>query len=183
MDKYQEREISRKYLRDRNLNAAAAAMLGARRQGVAAAGNIIQLLNNSDPEVRRGAIKNLVLVGGQMVVAAIVRRLNDPNLMVRVEACTALGMMRAHAAKSQLYDVLVDRNCEVCCAAAEALANMGDKHGLPYVAKWVCTSDGHQIQALRCFSQITRQRFMLNPRGLKEAIRWIRFHQKDIMKF
>ncbi len=183
MDKYQEREIVRRHVRDKHLTAAAAAaVLGGRRSSGDSL-NIIRLLGNSDPEVRKGAIRNLAGVGGTSAQTAIAGRVGDSDPGVRVEACRALGRLRAHQAKRQLYDVLGDRHGEVCCAAAEALAAMGDKHGLPYVARLVCTSGIHQIPALRCFCQITGQKFPLNSRGLAEAIGWIRFHQNDIMKF
>jgi len=183
MDRYQEREIVRRHVREKQLTAAAAAaVLGMRRPGGEVL-NIIRLLGNADPEVRKGAIRNLAGVGGSAAQAAIAKQAGDAEPGVRAEACRALGRLRAHAAKRQLYDLLGDRRYEVCLAAAEALAAMGDKHGLPYVVRLVCAGGIQQMPALRSFCQITGQKFPQNATGLAEAIRWIRFHEKDIMKF
>jgi hypothetical protein len=163
--------------------AAAAATFKSASFGSTDVMKIVRLLQNSDPAVRISALQGLAGIGGINNVPYVVQSLNDINHQVRSAACQALSRMRAHSAKSKLNDALYDRNADVRCAAAVALADMGDREGLSTVTKLVCTSGDHQLAALRVFCRIINQKFPLNPRGLKEAIRWIRLRQKHNMTF
>ncbi len=177
-----EDKFGRRYKPGNRMLAAASAIkpTSARSTDVL---KIARLLHNSDPSIRISALESLAGIGGINNVPYVVQSLNDRHYKVRSAACLALSVMRAHSAKSKLYDALNDRNAEVRCAAAVALAEMGDRMGLPTVTKLVCTSGPHQREALRAFCRIIKQKFSINPRGLKEAIRWIKLRQKHNMKF
>ena len=164
------------------LTAAAAAIKPTSARGTDVL-KIARLLRNSDPSIRISALESLAGIGGINSIAYVVQSLNDPHYKVRSAACMALSVMRAHSVKSKLYDALNDRNAEVRCAAALALAEMGDREGLSAVTKLVCTSGSHQLPALRAFCRMVKQKFSINPRGLKEAIRWIKLRQRHNMKF
>lgn len=183
MDERHKRDSVRQQFRRQTLTAAAAATLIPGRSRRADALKVTRLLYNSDPVIRIGAIENLTRIGGPDVIAHITQALNDRDPRVRTEACRALGNLRALTAKNKLYDALTDRSADVRCAAAVALADMGDKYGLPIVARLVCTAGAHQINALRALRHITRQKFSLTRRGLKEAIRWLKLRQKYLMQF
>ena len=160
--------------------AAAAGALG-RKLDTREAVKIVALLKSGDPATREKAYQTLARYGGRDYVGYIVRGLNDPDIRIRVETCRLLGDLRAHAVKRQLYDAVVDRNAYVRCAAAEALAKMGDKYGLPYVARLVCISGKHQIEALRSYNFITGRKFKLGESGVNDAVKWIRHNQGHML--
>jgi hypothetical protein len=164
------------------ITAAANTLLGKHPQGPETF-RVIQLLKHTDPAVREDAIRSLAKIGGADAASFIARCLDDLDANVRIAACLALGQMRAHGAKSNLYDVLTDRNAYVRCAGATALACMGDKYGLPAVVKLVCLKGRHQMEALRSFNQITAKTFPLTQSGLQEAIHWIDTHKKQLLNF
>ena len=180
MDRYRNLNNDPDGRRTRSLAAAAATFSGRSSKDVL---KIVRLLQNSDPKVRISALQSLAGIGGINNVPYVFQCLNDRDWHVRVAVCRALSRMRAHTAKSKLYDSLNDRNAEVRCAAAVALSDMGDRVGLPTVTKLVCTSGSHQMEALRAFSLIIKQKFPINQRGLKQAIRWIKLRRKHNIKF
>ena len=157
--------------------AAAAGSLGKRLSSIEAL-KVIRLLKSGDPKVREGAINTLCRYGSRDNIPHIARCLKDTDIRVRIEACRALGQMRAHNIKAKLYDAVIDRNPYVICAAAAALARMGDKHGLSHVAKLVFMEGRHRSEAIRTLNQITGHTFRANESGIKEARNWI-LRQKD----
>ena len=161
--------------------AAAAEALGKRLSNIEAV-KVAGLLKGTDPAVRQRAVSTLGRLGGKDTVPFIAHALNDSDIHVRIEACNALGLRRAHAAKSKLYDAIHDRNALVRCAAAVALACMGDKYGLPSVAKLVCLKGRHQIDAVRALNKITRHDFRINQGGIAEAIRWIKAQRSSLLQ-
>ena len=160
--------------------AAAAGALGKRLSSVEAV-KVAGLLKGRDPAVRQRAVSTLGRLGGKDAVHFITQALNDSDIQVRIEACNVLGLRRAHAAKSKLYDAVHDRNASVRCAAAAALACMGDKYGLPSVAKLVCLKGRHQIDAVRALNKITGHHFRVNQSGTAEAIRWIKAQRTSLL--
>lgn len=174
MDSLFERTWTRRQFQRQNLMGAAAAAALAQAGQTLSAGKLIGLLGHSDPCVREGAIKNLAASRSPESIPVLIRCLNDRDSRVRVAACQALGTLRAHQAKAKLYDAVVDKDALVRCAAAEALGRMGDKYGLPYVAKLVCLRGGHQYAALRALNVLTGHDFRCNDRGLGQAIAWVR---------
>jgi|GEM_PF-1111032 len=180
MEEKKARDLVRQYQQRRKLSGAAADILGIRR----APGDnlkIIRLLNSSDPAIRSGAIKNLAQMRGSDAISAISNCLKDPDAQVRIEACKALGKMRAHPARQKLYDAVNDSNPLVCCAAAEALGFMGDKFGLPHIVKILRKKSPHQLDALKSLNIITRNKFSISARGVKEAIRWIKLTKRYLI--
>jgi len=175
MDEKIARDITRQQLRERTLTAAAASGLG--RHSSTDIFKLINLLNSRDPLMRVGAIKNLAAVRGEEAIAAIARCLKDPYPQVRLVACKTLGRLRAHMVKNRLYDALNDRDPRVCCAAAGALGQMGDKFGLPFVLK-LLKEDDYCLDALRALNAITGQKFAVSTSGLKEALNWVKLMRK-----
>jgi len=178
MDRYYQNDRIRRHVNRQTLTAAAAAALQPNRAPRENLLKMSRLLYNSDPLVRTEAVRKLVAIGSREAIPHITQLLNDRDFRVRLEVCSALGKLRAFQAKNKLYDALSDRNSEVRCAAAAALADMGDKYGLPHIIRLVSTKGDHQLKALRALCHITGQKFSLNPRGLKEAIRWLNLRKK-----
>jgi HEAT repeat protein len=161
--------------------AAALGSLGKRMSSFDAL-KVIQLLRSGDPQLRENAINTLSRYGGRDTIIHIARCLHDANIKVRIEACRALGEMRAHNVKAKLYDAVHDKNPLVVCAAASALVRMGDKHGLPAVAKLVFIEGQHRCEAIRTLNKITGHDFRANESGVKEARKWIRRKKDEIFK-
>ena len=178
MDRYYQNDRIRQHLNRQTLTAAAAAILQPRSAPRDNLLKMSRLLYNSDPLVRSDAVRKMVALNSREAIPHITQLLNDQDYRVRREVCTALGKLRAFQVKNKLYDALSDRNAEVRCAAAAALAEMGDKYGMPHIVRLVCTKGNHQITALKALRQITGQKFALTPRGIKEAIRWIKLRKK-----
>ncbi len=167
--------------RNQALVAAAAAGALGQKLGPSEAAKVIGLLRSADPQIREDAMCTLARYGGRQYVGYITKCLNDSDIRVRVEACRTLGEMRAHVAKGDLYDALQDNNAYVRCAAAEALARMGDKSGTLVVARLICITGPHQIEAVRTYNLITGRRFNPTDRGVKEAADWIRTYQAQAL--
>ena len=161
--------------------AAAAGALG-KGLGIPEGMQVVGLLKSRDPKVREEAVNTLARYGGRQYVSYIARCLRDSDIKVRVEACNALGQLRGHAAKKELYDAVQDRNAYVRCAAASALARMGDKYGLPYVARLVCVNGQHQVTAVQAYNLITGRHFRLDSHGVTEAVKWIRINHREFLQ-
>ncbi len=182
MYRTQNNENFRSQLRQKQLSGVAAAALLSKNGSGADISRMSRMLHNDDPMVREGTIRSMAKMGSRQAVGAMLHCLRDRDPRVRTATCIALGQLRAHQAKTQLYDALYDKDPNVCCAAAGALASMGDKIGLPQVAKLLRTTGKHQWQALRSLNQITGQTFRINEHGLKDAICWINAKRKIFKK-
>ena len=178
MDRNTQNDRIRRHLNRQTLTAAAAAAIQMKTSPRDNLLKMSRLLYNPDPIVRTDAVHKMVDTGSREAIPHICQLLNDRDFRVRMEICTGLGKLRAFQAKNKLYDAISDRNIEVRCAAAAALADMGDKYGLPHIIRLLRTSGPHKIKALKALCQITGQKFSLNPRGVKEAIRWINLRKK-----
>jgi len=137
MDKQQQRSMAWQALRREKLAANTAATILTTRRGSNDTFRITSLLANRDPVVRLAAVSSLVEIGGANAADALARHTSDASADVRTAACKGLGKMRAHWAKAKLYDSLHDNEPRVRCAAADALAAMGDNIGLAPVVKLV----------------------------------------------
>jgi len=173
---------NRRSYRRQTSTAAAAAIALAEPSGRSTLLRIAHLLFSKDPRIRLDAINNLKQIGTRDVIPYLCQALNDRDPQIRTETALALGKLRALTAKEKLYDLLNDRNHQVRCAAARALFDMGDKFGLPYVIKLVCTKGDHQLDALRTLRHLTNQKFPITPRGLKEALRWLKLRDPNKMR-
>lgn len=171
-------ETIRGKIRQKQLSGVAAAALLS-QGGSNDISRMSRMLHSDDPMVREGTIKSMAQTGNRQAVGSMMHCIRDPDPRVRSALCVALGRLRAHQAKDILYDALHDKNPNVCCAAAGALAVMGDKIGLPQVAKLVKTPGRHQWQALRSLNLITGQQFRINEHGLNDAIRWIKAKRRQ----
>jgi len=169
-----DRLRARQEVRRRRLSGAAAAAALAGKGRPQSTARLIGMLTHHDAGVREGAVKNLAQIRTADGMAAIARCLKDRDAHVRAAACEALGRLRAHQYKNRLYDAVLDSNAEVRCAAAAALGRMGDKYGLPFVARLLCVRGPHQRAALHALNTITGREFPDNARGLHEALEWIR---------
>ena len=173
MNDSQARLIAWREQRQRRSTRAAAIMLGTKR-GRSDVVQLVCLLNDRDPTIRQSTIRSLAQIGGASAAGAVARCVGDSDPSVRAAACRALGHMRAHSARGPLHDALQDRNREVVCAAADALARMGDKAGLPHVARLIRKGASCRWEALRALNlMITGQQFPINQKGLEQALRWI----------
>jgi hypothetical protein len=70
-----------------------------------------------------------VLDTDRRAVRLMIDALNDKEAIIRVQAATSLGQIKARAAIPALHDRLEDVEPQVVFAAAQALWNMGDRTG------------------------------------------------------
>jgi HEAT repeat protein len=70
-----------------------------------------------------------VLDTDRRAVRLMIDALNDKEAIIRVQAATSLGQIKARAAIPALHDRLEDEEPQVVFAAAQALWNMGDRTG------------------------------------------------------
>ncbi|MBI9017744.1 MAG: HEAT repeat domain-containing protein [Phycisphaerae bacterium] len=182
MDQQNARQITQNALRSKTL-AAAAALGSGRSSGYTEMAQIMTLLHKPDPNIRRTAIKALEKIRGPQAVTLISRCLNDKTGFIRKAACKSLGKLRAHSAKVALLDCLNDKDPSVCCCAAEALFAMGDKSGLNYVKKLVCTKGSHQLEALAVLNELANTKYSLTVTGIKEAQKWIGYKRNWLFRF
>lgn len=168
--------------RSQTLVAAAAAGAMGKGLSIPEAMKVIGLLKCGDPKVREEAVNTLARYGGRQYISYIARCLRDSDIKVRVEACNALGQLRAHTAKKELYDAVLDRNAYVRCAAASALARMGDKYGLPYVTRLICINGQHQVAAVQAYNLITGRHFRPDAHGVAEAVKWVRTNHRNFFQ-
>lgn len=181
MDTQQDRFLARQHLRRQTLNGAAAAAALAGAGKAPDVSKMMSLLHSHDPYVREGAIKSLAATHNRDAMAVIARCMRDSDIQVRAAACRAIGLLRGHEYKGQLYDAVMDKNPKMRCAAAEALGHMGDKYGLSFIAKLVCTHGDHQIDAIRSLNAIAGKEFRCNQAGLEDAIRWIKSQKNRLV--
>ena len=169
IDDNKARDITVSNARRHTLAAASmVALKGSTTAGEMA--KVVGLLTHADPIVRQGALRTLATVRGLEAMRAITGRLNDKAGQVRATACEILGHMRAHQAKTQLYDALNDTDPIVVCYAAEALGKMGDRVGLPNVKKLLFKRGNHQRLALKCINFLEGKQYELSEKGLKKAL-------------
>ena len=175
MEKAQARCIAINDIRQKNLVANAAIAILTRKSS---SSNMLlplqRQLNKDDAVIRSSAIKSISEIGGSEAIAMIARHTNDNSPDVRIQACLALGKMRAHTAKTQLYDTLEDPEPAVRCAAAKALGIMGDKSGFTHVVSLIKKRGKYRFQALRALNSITYRRYPINDFGVKSAISWLK---------
>jgi HEAT repeat protein len=174
--------IAKSGSRSQTLVAAAAVGALGKDLSIPEGMKVVGLLKCRDPKVREEAVNTLARYGGRQYISYITRALRDSDIKVRIEACNALGQLRAHPAKKDLYDAVMDRNAYVRCAAASALARMGDKYGLPYIARLVCISGQHQATAIQAYNLISGRHFRPGPQGVAEAVKWIRTNHRDFFQ-
>ncbi|MBN1426190.1 HEAT repeat domain-containing protein [Candidatus Fermentibacteria bacterium] len=93
--------------------------------GRPAAGALIGLLDDPDPERRQEAARALGLVGENRAVGPLLGKLSDESLDVRFKAVEALGRLRAKEAVDTLIVLLMSRTKDLSRLAAVALGRIG----------------------------------------------------------
>jgi HEAT repeat protein/MFS family permease len=95
---------------------------------------LIELLQSPRSLLRRAAAKSLARLGSTDAIQALTeaaQEVGDPDL--RRSSIQALRILEAREAGPAIYDALFDPHPSVRIAAAEAVAELGLKDGLPYV--------------------------------------------------
>jgi hypothetical protein len=87
--------------------------------------DLIPLVDDPDPRVRKAAIESLGSIGDELSVTAAVRLLKDPVAFVRANAARAIGRLDRPELASQVAQLLGDRDWWVRFAAKQALEAMG----------------------------------------------------------
>ena len=175
MNRLQDRGVSwNTNRRDKLAANAAAAILAGRQNSNSDFIRVTSQLHDRDPAIREAAVTNLGGIGGQDAIRAAARLIRDGAPNVRAATCHALGRMRAHTVKRELYDALSDSDVVVKCAAAGALAQMGDKAGLPQIKALLKQRGPQQYRALRTFNLITNKKLPISQCGVRLAMRYLK---------
>jgi HEAT repeat protein len=109
---------------------------------------LLKMARRSHEVFRRDAIKALSRVGGDKVIAELIKHMDDGEFGIRQEAIAALGRLRAKAAVSRLILSLNENNDE-CTHSAEALTQIGDPAAIPALRKRLSTEKSDYRQG--CF--------------------------------
>jgi HEAT repeat protein len=83
-------------------------------------------LANSDPRVRKEAVRSLAKVGGRDAETLVVGMLADGDPGVRAASCQALGVLKASRSVKPLVDALKDESFDVQVESLRALGQIGD---------------------------------------------------------
>ncbi|MGV0025713.1 HEAT repeat domain-containing protein [Phormidesmis priestleyi] len=90
---------------------------------------LLEVVNDSDPQIRATAIESLGSFHQSEISAALIRATQDPIATVRRAAVIALGFCAAEATEldlvSHLRPLLLDLNLDVCKQTAIALGRLG----------------------------------------------------------
>jgi HEAT repeat protein len=87
--------------------------------------DLIPMVDDPDPRVRKAAIESLGRIGDESSASAAVRLLSDPVAFVRANAARAIGKLDRPELASQVAVLLGDRDWWVRFAAKQALEAMG----------------------------------------------------------
>jgi len=138
---------------------------------------IVQLLKNKSPDVRRRAIKILFKFGSIEMLAFVAPLLKDKSGLVIIEACKVLGLRKMIDYIDPLNEVMLSSKLSIRTAAATALAQMGEQNGIDVLMTLACTRGKHQTTAVKAFGLVVGQKFHCTPRGIETMQTWIQ-HQK-----
>src|SRR5689334_617408 len=94
---------------------------------------VIGLLQDSDPDVRNGAINVASVFDDKRIVPATITLLKDPDWWLRISAADTLGRLRDPRAVEPLVAALADP--DVKWAAVEALGRIADPRALQALGK------------------------------------------------
>ncbi len=140
---------------------------------------LMVLLADSNSSYRAAALIAISELRGSKVGNVVIARLNDCATAVRVVACQQVLALNLRSAVPILYDCLNDRQPLVVCAAACTLLEFGDSCGYESVVKAVLKKGAHQMEALRSLNCFIDEKFPLNEKGLKAAIKLLSEPQKS----
>ncbi len=103
----------------------AAQLLSGHREVTGLDVELVPLIADPEPTVRKAAVQTLGTLGGSRASAAAGRLLSDPVDYVRAHAARALGRMLAYDYAEDVVRLLSDRSWWVRLASKESLVEMG----------------------------------------------------------
>jgi HEAT repeat protein len=107
-------------------NPEAATAAGVLLERIAGAGPFVDRMSSIEPEERLRAVRVLGALGGAAASEALIPALSDPDVRVRSQAATALGVLGFLPALKQLRRMfLTDPVAEAAAAAEGALRRLG----------------------------------------------------------
>ena len=137
---------------------------------------MLEVVNDTSPEVRASAIEALSSFFDQRISAILVAALKDKAARVRKEAVIALGLRYVQQEElnlvSELQPLLYDLDSEVCQQAAIALGRMGTNdaaEALFRVLKSPATPDWLKLDIVRGLSWIETPQTL---EYLQQGLRW-----------
>ncbi|MBN2841481.1 MAG: HEAT repeat domain-containing protein [Sedimentisphaerales bacterium] len=134
---------------------------------------LMVLLADSNSSYRAAALIAISELRGSKVGNIVIARLNDCATVVRMVACQQVSALNLRTAVPILYDCLNDRQPLVVCAAACTLLDFGDSCGYESVVKAVLKKGAHQMDALKSLNRFMEEKFPVNEKGLKAAIKML----------
>lgn len=179
----QDKSKARREVRTRTLSATEACGVMPQRPASGRIAQMLKLLNHCDPFIREGTIKSLGRLGGDHAASGILSCMDDPDPKVRCAVFKAMGRLRLHDGTEFLLKALYeDEDDTVRCAAAAGLGLLGDASGIDFVMRFATPKHPLRWEALRSINDITRQKFPVNPEGLRQAVAWINKNRKKLTK-
>jgi HEAT repeat protein len=109
------------------IRQGAAKVLGS-LPGKAITPGLRELMSDSDARVRSAAAVALDNQGALGIHWRVIEDLKSNKAFERQIAAETLGKMKAYQAEPELCRLLSDKDISVCCAAAQALAQIGNKN-------------------------------------------------------
>ncbi len=133
----------------------------------------VQLAGSTEPKVRHRSIEVLAKIGTKVPRMTLMNLLKDGDPEVRERAVDAAGALRMEEAAYLLRQRLSDPVETVALRAAGALGLLGERTGLPLVARALALDNGLTRLAARTFGEIVGHRFPANSDGIQAARRYL----------
>lgn len=133
----------------------------------------VQLAGSTEPKVRHKSIEVLARIATKAPRMTILSLLKDIDPEVRERAVDAAGSLRMEEAAYLLRQRLSDPVETVALRAAGALGLIGERTGLPLVARALARDNGLTRLAARTFGEIVGHRFPANADGIQAARRYL----------
>ncbi|MBU7586798.1 MAG: HEAT repeat domain-containing protein [Nostoc sp. TH1S01] len=109
----------------------------------AAVNKLLELLQNSESNVRSSAAEALGKIGTEAAIPDLLELLKDSKFIVRNSATIALGKIGTEAAIPDLLELFKDSESHVRSSAAEALGKIGTEATIPDLLELLKDSESH----------------------------------------
>jgi PAS domain S-box-containing protein len=140
--------------------------------------NLIGLLGNENPSIRRAAVAALNSIGHPEMPHRIESLLSDPNPYVRESSIKIAGYFGFQSSRKSIHELCLDQDINVRIAAIENLPFIGDQHVLSTLKNFY-SDENPKIRAavVRSLSQVESGQILpLLSLALKDTDPWVRYY-------
>jgi twitching motility protein PilT len=163
------------FVRDRALDSL-------REFGAALVDPVIELLQDSDPDIRSGAIAVATGFDDVRIIPATIQLLRDSDWWIRISAADTLGRLKDPRAVEPLVAALADP--EIKRAAVEALGRIGDQRALPALGRMLADpSPDIRIEVMLALKQFKHPQVLnaITSIAQNDQDRGVRTHAVEIL--